>query len=228
MGEIIRKEAAVGDIIADVQTSYTKAIAKKGKWEQIASDRLTEVISIVSVTSQRLTAAEAVYAPLKAELDAFDEKADALVAAKYDEIWNIIGRPANDATLSILFPQGASYYIDGADEEQPDRMDMLAELLSSGIHPKLTKEKSQEIAKEISITSQEYRVIIEKVRVPRARVALLDRVQIAVARSAQLSLAAFKRYLKAEGFSEVEIHSVIPDRPRTEKTKPTPPTNPSA
>jgi hypothetical protein len=33
MGEIIRKEAAAGDIIADVQTSYTKAIAKKGKWE---------------------------------------------------------------------------------------------------------------------------------------------------------------------------------------------------
>jgi hypothetical protein len=130
------------------------------------------VISIVRVTSQRLTAAEAVYTPLKAEFDSFDEKADALIAAKHDEIWNIIGRPANDAILIILFPQGASYYTDGANEEQPDRMDVLAELLDNGIHPKLPKEKSQQIAKEISVASQEYRAILEKVRVPKARAAL--------------------------------------------------------
>jgi len=39
-----------------------------------------------------------------------------------------------------------------------------------------------------------------------------------------MQLAQLKRAYKAEGFSEADIHSVIPDRPRsTKKVEPTPP-----
>jgi len=40
----------------------------------------------------------------------------------------------------------------------------------------------------------------------------LQRVLAAVARTAAIELANYKRVLKESGFSEAEIHAVIPDR----------------
>jgi hypothetical protein len=56
------------------------------------------------------------------------------------------------------------------------------------------------------------------------RLRQLQRAKTAVAQSARMQLAQLKRIYKAEGFSEADIHSVIPDRPRsTKKLEPTPP-----
>ncbi len=58
---------------------------------------------------------------------------------------------------------------------------------------------------------------------PRIRLQRLQRAKTAIAHSAQIELANLKRMYKAQGFSEADIHSVIPDRPRPKRTPVTPP-----
>ncbi len=51
---------------------------------------------------------------------------------------------------------------------------------------------------------------------------MFSRVRMALGKVVQAELTNLKRLYKAEGFSEAEIHVVIPDRPgKTKKTKPT-------
>lgn len=52
-------------------------------------------------------------------------------------------------------------------------------------------------------------------------VELHDQVGHAISRSAAMALARLKKLYKAEGFSEAEIHEVIPSRARTTPKKPT-------
>jgi hypothetical protein len=55
---------------------------------------------------------------------------------------------------------------------------------------------------------------------------MFERALTAVAHSGQIALAHLKRLYRTEGFSEAEIHTVIPDRPRKKAaakiTAPTP------
>lgn len=158
-----------------------------------------------------------------------DDHADRLVGKVSDDVWNAVGRPAADPVLSIFFPGGNAFYVDGDVTEQPDRMALLAELLQAGLHPKLAQDKAQAAATEITTGANTLRAAVDAARVPRTKVILLERVVTAIARSAAISLASFKRILKANGFTEAEIHTVIPDRSRPAPKKPAaPPVTPPA
>ncbi len=98
----------------------------------------------------RAQAAELTLTPLAAAVVAKDAVADALLGRISDEIWNIVGRPAADPALAVLFPGGVAYYAEGATEAQPDRMEVLAQLLVAGIHPKLPKDKAASAAAEVT------------------------------------------------------------------------------
>jgi hypothetical protein len=153
--------------------------------------------------------------PLVAALDAEDESADRLLGKVSDDVWNAVCRPANDPALNILFPGGIAYYADGSNEEQPERMELLAELLEAGIHPKLDPQLANQSAKKVREAAKSYRAKVEAVRAPRTRVALLQRVETALGRTAQVAFANLKRAWLATGITEVEIHKVIPDRGRS-------------
>jgi len=75
--------------------------------------------------------------PLMAGVAAHDNGGDDEVRGVADEIWNLLGRPANDPVYDVLFPGGTGFYVDGDVNEQPDMMLLLAELLESNVHPKL-------------------------------------------------------------------------------------------
>ena len=68
-----------------------------------------------------------------------------------------------------------------------------------------------------------YRKVADTFAQPRIQLQQLQRAKTAIAHSAQMELANLKRLYKAAGFSEADIHSVIPDRPRPKKTPVTPP-----
>jgi len=65
---------------------------------------------------------------------------------------------------------------------------------------------------------------------PRARMQMFERAAVALAHSAQIALAHLKRLYRAEGFTEAEVHAVIPDHPRKKATasKPAPAPSPAA
>src|SRR5438034_440159 len=65
------------------------------------------------------------------------------------------------------------------------------------------------------------RAAMEPARVARAEGRLTARIVTSLARAAQLELVNIKRRYRAEGYSEAEIHQVIPDRPRVVPVVPT-------
>ena len=214
MGEVIRKDAAVEDILDDARTTLTQATARGGEWATTASARLSPVLELAETVSTRLKDAKRESAPAEAALAVANDVSDRLIQRVSDDVWNLVGRPASDAALDLIFPGGASTYTEGDTTEQPDRMTLLADLLTSGIHPRLDRDKAQAFAVEVREDAEALRTKAEAVRPLRVRIALATKMQQAIARAAQTSLSALKRSWKADGKSEVEIHTVIPDRPR--------------
>jgi hypothetical protein len=163
---------------------------------------------------------------LVAAVGAQDDVADKLIAQVSDDVWNKIGRPAFDPTYDVVFPSGIVYYTGGADAEQPERMELLAQLLEMNIITRLAEGDAKDMAARLRAAAETYRKALAPVAAPRARLQMFERALTAVAHSGQIALAHLKRLYRTEGFSEAEIHTVIPDRPRKKAaakiTAPTP------
>jgi hypothetical protein len=227
MGAVISKGAAAADVFADIATTSARAAARGGKWKDLADQRLGHIVSLIALVNGKLAAAQQELTPLQAKLDAQDEHADALIGKTSDDVWNQIGRPAFDPTFDVVFPGGIAYYTEGPDDEQPVRMDLLAELLEMGVISKLDTPTATSMAAAVRAEAAAYRKVVAEVAVPLGRVRLLERVRTALGKSAQMELVHLKRLYKTAGFSEAEIHGVIPDHPRARKS-PTPPAAPPA
>ena len=226
MGEVTRKDSAADDIIADARTTLTKATARGGDWGTSAEGRLGVPLGLCATIEARIKAAKDAAAPALAALDAGNDAADDLIGRVSDDLWNIVGRPANDVALDIIFPGGIAYYAEGDVHEQPDRMDMLAELLSSGIHTRLPAARGAALAADVTASSAALRLLVDAARPLRARVDLAEKMRTAVARATQVALVGLKRAWKADGKSEADIHAIIPDRPKLKKAKPAKPGDP--
>ena len=118
-----------------------------------------------------------------------------------------------------MFPGGIAHCTRGDTDEQPHRMDLLAGLLDAGIISKLSEDESKAFAVRVRELAKPLRQAVDAAATPRARVALLRREKMALARATQMELAHVKRLYKTEGFSEADIHTVIPDRPPSGKGK---------
>ncbi len=213
MGQIIRKDAAAEDIEGDASKALTNAVARGGRWKVLAEQRLLSVLALCGTVRTELETAQETHAPHAAAVAAQNERADKIIGKIYDIIWNEVGRPAWDAALAVIFPDGIAYYAEGDTDEQPDRMEILVQLLQAGIHPKLSKATATACAAEIEDASKILRAAVEAGAKTRAKVKILGRVRTALAKVVHAELTALKRLYKAEGFSEAEIHAVIPDRP---------------
>jgi hypothetical protein len=137
MGEVIRKAAATDDVIADLRIALTNARAKGGRWKELAEEQLETASTLVDGVEAWETQTSDQLTPLLAEVDAKNDEADRLLGRISDEIWNEVGRPASAPALSVLFPGGVAYCAEGDVEGQPDRMELLAELFESNVHPRL-------------------------------------------------------------------------------------------
>jgi hypothetical protein len=227
MADIISRTAAADDIFNDVRKTLTNANARGGRWQEYATERLAKMLTLIDLIEARNAEARTALAPLAAAVDAQDASADRFIGRIADEVWNAAGRPASDPNLAIIFPGGIGFYTDGPDIEQPERMDLMAELLETIPVPKVDQALLAAAAQQTRAQSASYRTVLDAVKVPRARARLLERVRTALARSAQTELAHLKRLYKASGFSDAEIHAVIPHRTRNrrgaEPAEPTPP-----
>lgn len=213
MGTVIRRDAASEDITGDGQTTLTNAEARGGKWQELADERLGAALGLVRSIESQWRDAQKALAPLEADVDALNIRADKTLGKVYDIIWNEIGRPGYDAALAVIFPDGIAYYAQGDTDGQPDRMDILVHLLQSGLHPKLSKATGDACAAEVQAEAEALRDAVDAVRKPSAKVKVLGRVRTALAKVVHSELSNLKRMYKVHGFSEPEIHAVIPDRP---------------
>jgi hypothetical protein len=105
-------------------------------------------------------------------------------------------------------------------------MALLADLLESGLHPRLDPAAAKDYAKKLRDEAAELDKGLDALRKPRIRLAMYGRMRTAAAKNAQAALARFKRILRANNLSEADIHTVIPDRPSAPK-KPAPGNDPA-
>jgi hypothetical protein len=228
MGDLVTKKAAAETIMGDVDTTLTRARARGGKWGELAEKHLPNAVRLHGLAGAEREKAQGELRALVAALEAQDDVADKLIAQISDDVWNKIGRPAFDPTYDVVFPSGISYYTGGPDAEQPERMELLAQLLEMSIIARLSEADAKDMAGRLRAAAEDYRKALAPTAGPRARVQMFDRALTAVAHSGQIALSHLKRLYRAEGFSEAEIHTVIPDRPRKRAGKvsgpaPTPP-----
>jgi hypothetical protein len=219
MGEVIRKDAAADDIAADCNTTLANAAARGGTWKQLAHERLGPTMALYTKVAADLSQTEATLGPLLAVIKATDKETDDFLSAKADEMWNLIGRPAFDAAYSLVWPGGPSTYTDGPDNEQPERMELLAELLTANLHPKVDAAWATALADDVRARAKTYRAHLDAIHPQRSKLNLLKKMRGTVARAAQMEIARLKKRYLAEGFTEVDVHQVIPDRPRPKAAK---------
>ncbi len=217
MGDLIRPSAGIKEIIKDVRTTLTNAIAKGGLVRERAEQGIGPVLAMIDATEAELEIGRAVLSPLQAAVRMENESADDAIDRVYDDTWNDVGRPANDRYLALMFPGGADYYTDGDTPGQPARMELLARLYDRKIHPKVEPDQSTAYAVRIREAAAALKADIDAAATPAANVALLERVLLALGRSAQFELASLKRTYKNDGMTEAAIHAIIPDRPVAKK-----------
>lgn len=212
MGNIIRKDAAADLIVADARTAYTQGTAQGGKMKEICEAELGPMVTLANSVEAELGQARATHLPLKAALDVANNNADDKLQRIFDDTYNDVGRPRYDPALSLIFPGGASYYAEGDTEDQPLRMELLARLFEKGLHPKLSAAQGQAKAAEVRAAAAPLQAAVDVAKLSAGQVRLLEKVWLAVAKSCFSALVNAKRLMKNAGFSEAEIHAVIPDR----------------
>lgn len=222
MGEVIRKDAAAADVFADAGTTLSNARARGGEWQALAEARLTGLLTVAASVDTKATAAQVELQPLASHVDVADLAADDVLVRARETLWNALGRPGHDPLLDLLFPGGSSFYVDAGDE-QPERMDLLADLLTSGLHPRLDRELCARLADDITAAADLLRQARQATAVPRARRDQAQRMRTVVAKALQTELARLKKRWQADGHSEAEIHQIIPDRPRSVAVEPVAP-----
>ncbi len=97
MPEVIRKGAAADDVLNDVEATLRNARARGGTWKDAAEEKLGVVEKLAALVKSRLDAAVATVAPLKAALDAEDDRADDLLGGVSDDIWNKVAAKSEAA-----------------------------------------------------------------------------------------------------------------------------------
>lgn len=219
MGNVISQTASGDDKIKDVRSSKLNADALGGVWKSLAEAKLGPTLALLDKVEADIAKQSQTALPLIAAATAEKKKADLLVGRVHDDIWNALGRVASDSVFSFVFPGGCTYYTTGTADEQPDRMELLASLLESGILTKLPSGMTQGFAKEVQESAGELRKSHNAARTGRASLSLFGRIRTVLSRSGQVELAGLKRLYKAHGFTEAQIHAVIPDRPAPSSKK---------
>ena len=102
---------------------------------------------------------------------------------------------------------GNAFYVDGDVAEQPDRMDLLVELLSANVHPKLSPDVAKASIATISAESSLLRAAVEDARPARAKLQLYERVLTAITRSAAIELAQLNEIEETSGLARVLLLS---------------------
>lgn len=232
MGEVIQRGAARGKIIEDAKIAWTRAEERARATSDPASSPWAQArpaLEPLLATYERFEALEGELvqqlAVLAARRDAVNEKVDLRLRGQYDDFWNTLGRPGADFHLDVLYPEKAGTQADATFEDQPVDMEVLADLLDEGFHPRLPLDKSKAVAAAVRADAAELEAAVDAMRKPRGRLRQTRKVLGRLAQNVRQGLIRLKRGWLLAGLSEAQIHEVIPDRPRdygVEKKTPEP------
>jgi hypothetical protein len=199
MGDVAIRDGTEAAILAEARAALQAFAAKGGAWKRAAEEKLAPILSLLAGILAELAKARGAEAPVTAAVIAASERGEACIERVYGALKDALGRPAFDAALAILFPGGTGFYTAGSADDQPDRMELLAQLLEAGVHPKVPIEAARALAKETRGAARSLREAVDAARIPRARVRLLEEAVLVTAASAQEELVALGQLLESGG-----------------------------
>src|SRR5262252_7472299 len=128
MGEIIRKSAAVADILEDVDTTRTNAKERGGIWLTEAKVNLDPIASQCERADQKLTDANKKLDTATSHRQLVSRRVALIVLRIHDVLYNDLDRPQYDPQLDLMFPGGTAPYTDAPLTDRPIQIRLLAGL----------------------------------------------------------------------------------------------------
>lgn len=141
-------------------------------------------------------------------LEQLEDQAEAELHAHADKIWEHLGCPDYDPIYTVLFPSRSPG--PHAFEAQAEQLSLAADLLSSGIHPKIDRIRGAQVAQEIRMMAERFRAHLLALSKYQARQTSLNALEASVARIGLLELSTLRRTLRSMGLDDTRIKFVVP------------------
>jgi hypothetical protein len=142
------------------------------------------------------------------------DRAAQTVGEVADEIWNALDRPGADVTYAMLLPGGVAFIKNEAPARQAVLMRVLAEKLRKTQDARLEQTRLDAWAERVEEGAGPLWDAAVAALAAEGRAYHARQARAHVVRTAWRELPRLKRELLNEGWSEADIHRVIPDVPR--------------
>lgn len=213
MGTVIRSDAARTDIVDDAKKTLAAAKAKGDDVGAQAEERLSPLITLFEAHEAEAKASDAKATDARARRTAANRTTDDVVVEVSDDLYEAGGRRRNDPYLALVMPGGAGPITDATLELQPVRMRITARLLGKAKHPRIPKATLDGAASRLASAADSLDVVINATRDDLIAADVDDQAMTTLARLMRNELMGLKRFWLGAGWSETEVHEIIPDRP---------------
>lgn len=210
MGGVIPRSAGSARIKDAAAKTLTNARARGGEVRSVTEARLGEAVAALESNEQQLIEARSKQDAAHATLLARDEESDLEIAMIGDEVWNVMGRPAQSIDYDLIFAGGKRTWTEGDPAKQAHLMGILASNLRTTTHPKLVGRK-EDWAVRIEKRAAAQAEAAAAASPLYARVTALSMQRRTLADLAQVAMTRLKRELKNMGMTEAQVHEIIPD-----------------
>jgi hypothetical protein len=198
----------IEEMVEAVTTTLANARAEGEPYKRTAEEQLGPIEAILRrITLERIDA-EAALTREETELEQLDEQVETVIQTSADEIWDRLGCPDYDPIYNILFPSVTDGTSTG--QAKANRLSVVADLLTSGMHPKIDRAHAALVAQKIRALAEEYHERLYVLSKHQVRKTSLDGFEASVARIGLLELGTLRRTLRNMGVDDTNIKSVVP------------------
>lgn len=196
------------EIIEALTTTLTNARIEGDPYKSPAEEHLAAIVAILLRLALERHDLEKALQDKRADLERLDHDCELFLNTRADEIWNELGCPDYDPIYNILFPSTAT---SGSNiPERIERLSVVADLLSSGVHPRINLTRAALAAEEIRALAEkchEFLFVLSKLQ---TRKSALGAFEASVARIGLLELGTLRKKLRGMGLDDSDIKSVVP------------------
>jgi hypothetical protein len=141
-------------------------------------------------------------------------KTDTVLEARSEELWSHLGCPNYDPIYNILFPPVSATHellrMSHPFQAPAEHLSLIADLLSSGMHPKIDRDLGLHVAQEVRALATEFHDHLHVLSKHKFRKSALDAFEASVARIGLLELGTLRRALRTMGLDDSRIKLVVP------------------
>jgi hypothetical protein len=198
----------IPEMIDAITTTLANARLEGEPYKSKAEEHLAPIEAILARIGLDKRDVDSATRGIEAENKDLDRRAEALVLEHTDEIWTQLGCPDYDPIYNILFPYTAFDNIQI--RAKAERLSLLADLLSSNVHPKIDRVYAARAALEIRSVASDYQKNIYFLSQHEFKMNALQAFEASVARVGLLELGTLRKSFRGMGIDDSLVKSIVP------------------